>query len=309
MKSPSALLALLLIPLSGQISFAQAAASQAPPSFSVDVKLIRLLVTVKDAKGALIGSLERGDFSVFDCGVKQTISVFERQTELPLSVSILIDTSGSTYKDLRYEIASIEKFSKTLLGEGNPKDAAALYSFNYDVTLLSDFTRRAPRLKESLRTVQPGGGTSLYDAISLSARGLSNRDGRHVIVVVTDGGDTTSHLKYRDALEDAHLADTVIYPIVVVPITNDAGRNVGGEHALETMATETGGRVFVPSVGDELDRAFTQILRDLRTQYLIGYYPRNLPANAPHFHPVRVELSRADLRAITRTGYYGSSSR
>lgn len=300
-----AVCALVALAMAGQPCVGQTAAT---PSFKVDVKLIRLLVTVKDAQGALVGSLDPKDFSVFDCGVKQEISVFERQTELPLSVSILIDTSGSTYKDLRYEVTSIEKFSKALLEEGNPKDAAALYGFNYDVTLLANFTRRASRLRESLRTVRPGGGTSLYDAISLSARGLGNRDGRHVIVVVTDGGDTTSRLNYRDALQDAHLADTVIYPILVVPITNDAGRNVGGEHALETMAEATGGRVFAPSVGEQLDRAFTEILRDLRTEYLIGYYPRNLPADAPRFHPVRVDLARKDLRAITRTGYYGLTS-
>jgi len=145
----------------------------------------------------------------------------------------------------------------------------------------------------------------VYDAISLSSRELSPREGRHVIVMVTDGGDTTSRTRYPEALEAAHLADAVIYPILVVPIPNDAGRNTGGEHALYTMAAGTGGRVFEPSVGAQLDQAFTDILRDLRTQYLLGYYPRGLPGDAPRFHPVRVELSRRDLRATTRTGYYG----
>jgi Ca-activated chloride channel family protein len=129
-----------------------------------------------------------------------------------------------------------------------------------------------------------------------------------VIVVVTDGGDTTSNKKYRDALEAAHLADAVVYPILVVPITNDAGRNTGGEHALETIAQGTGGRVFTPSVGAQLDAAFAQILRDLRTQYLLGYYPRNLPPDTPRFHTVRVETDRKDLRPSTRSGYYSDQA-
>jgi Ca-activated chloride channel family protein len=280
----------------------------ASPVFKVDVKLVRLLVTVKDSKGGLVGSLDSKDFSVQDCGVPQTISVFDRQTELPLSVALLIDTSGSTGKDLRYETTSIEKFFKALLGEGNPKDAASLYSFNYDVTLLQNFTRKSSRLTDELRALRPSGGTSLYDAISLSSRELSHREGRHVIVIVTDGGDTTSRTKYPEALESAHLADAVIYPILVVPIPNDAGRNTGGEHALYTIAEGTGGRVFEPSVGSQLDQAFGDILRDLRTQYLLGYYPRNLPGDAPRFHPVHVEVARKDLRVSTRTGYYGFSA-
>jgi Ca-activated chloride channel family protein len=285
------------------------AAQQPPqPNYRVDTTLVRLLVTVKDALGALVGSLDAKDFRVEDCGVPQTIAVFERQTELPLSVAVLMDASGSTRKDLPYEITSLEKFFKALVAEGNPKDAASLYSFNYDVTLLQNFTRKPGRLVENLKILKPSGGTSVYDAIALSARELGRRDGRHVIVIVTDGGDTTSRTRYTEALESAHLADAVIYPIVVVPITNDAGRNLGGEHALTTLAESTGGRVFQPSVGALLDQAFTEILRDLRTQYLVAYYPHNLPGDAPRFHPVHIEVSRPNLRPSSRTGYYGTST-
>jgi len=129
-------------------------------------------------------------------------------------------------------------------------------------------------------------------------------------VAVSDGGDTTSSKKYPDAVDAAQKADAVFYPIVVVPITNDAGRNTGGEHALETLAASTGGRAFYPSVGASLDRAFEEILRDLRTQYLIGYYPHGVVAGDRHFHALRVELPRRrDLRVSTRTGYYGEVSR
>jgi Ca-activated chloride channel family protein len=275
--------------------------------FKVNVKLVRLLVSVKDARGELVGSLEKPDFTVYDSGVKQEVAVFEHHTELPLSVSLLIDTSGSTASNLRYETTSLEKFIRALLREGNADDAAALYSFNDQVTLLNSFTRREQRLIDSLKELRASAGTSFYDAILLASRAQLRREGRHVIVVVTDGGDTTSDKKFADAREAAQNADAVIYPILVTPITNDAGRNLGGERALETLATDTGGRVFQPAGAAALDEAFTQILRDLRTQYLVAYYPRNLPVDSPRFHLVRVELTRKDLRATTRTGYYGDA--
>jgi Ca-activated chloride channel family protein len=284
------------------------ALATAQTTFKVDVRLVRLLVTVKDPLGKIVGSLDRSTFSVYDSGVQQEIAVFERNTSLPLSVSVLIDISGSTGRELRYELQSVEKFLQALLGEGNSSDAAALYSFNDQVTLLSSFTRGKARLLAALKPLRPDGGTSLYDAIYLASQDVDRRDGRHVIVVVTDGGDTTSRQNYRDALEAAQRADAVIYPILVVPITNGAGRNIGGEHALETLAVGTGGRVFEPSVGAQLDQAFTDILRDLRTQYLVGYYPREIPPDAPKFHTVKVEVARPDLRAQTRAGYYGDAA-
>jgi Ca-activated chloride channel family protein len=279
------------------------------PVFKVDVRLVRLLVTVKDAAGQLIGSLDRDLFTVTDNGVQQEIAVFEMQTAQPLSVALLIDTSGSTAKELQYETMSIDKFLKPFLNEGNPQDMVALFSFNYQVTLLNSFARRINRIDESLKTLHPDGGTSLYDAIYLASPSLRDRQGRHVIVVVTDGGDTTSAKAYRDAVEAAQRADAVLYAIVVVPITNPAGRNTGGEHALEAMVQATGGRMFYPSIGAELDRAFADILRDLRTQYLIGYYPRGVPQGDRNFHTVHVGLERQELRVSTRTGYYGDSSR
>ena len=278
-------------------------------NFKIDVQLVRLLVTVKNAAGDLVGSLDKRDFTVFDKDVPQEIALFEHQTTQPLSVTLLIDTSGSTAKDLKYETVSLGKFLSALVKEGNPDDAASLYSFNDQVTLLNSFTRRLGRLEDSLRPLKADAGTSLYDAIYLSSSALHDRDGRHVIVVVTDGGDTTSTKRYADALAAAQKADAVFYPIVVVPITNPAGRNTGGEHALETLAQSTGGRSFYPTVG-ELDRTFADILRELRTQYLIGYYPRGPAANDGKFHRVRLELpQRPDLRISTRAGYYGVVSR
>jgi Ca-activated chloride channel homolog len=127
------------------------------------------------------------------------------------------------------------------------------------------------------------------------------------MVIVTDGGDTTSKTDFHAALESAQLADAVIYPIVVMPITNDAGRNVGGENALTFMAQGTGGRTFMPSVGPDLDKAFTEILRDLRTQYLLGYYPKDVPLTRNRFHKLEVKLRRPELRVLARNGYYGDA--
>jgi Ca-activated chloride channel family protein len=235
--------------------------------------------------------------------VKQEISVFEHQTVLPLSVAVMVDASGSTLKDVRYETTSIGKFFKALLKEGNTRDTAALYAFNYDVHELHTFTRNLNQLENQLHTIKPTAGTSLYDAVHLVGHAIQGREGRHVMVIVSDGGDTTSYYKFNDALDAARKADVVIYPIIVVPITNDAGRNTGGEHTLEYFASDTGGRTFYPTTA-ELDTAFEQILLDLRTQYLLGYYPKNLPKEPPAFRPVKVTVNRPDLRASTRTGYY-----
>ena len=298
-----ALLALALL-------WAAAGALAQEPVFKVDVRLIRLLVTVKNAAGDLVGALEARDFTVADNGVKQDIAIFEHQTTQPLSIALLVDISASTAKDLRYETTSVNKFLETLVREGNPEDAASLYAFNDQVTLQQAYTRRIIRLEERLKNLKPDAGTSLYDAIYLAAPALRDREGRHVIVAISDGGDTTSSRKYKDALDAAQKADAIFYPVVVVPITNPAGRNTGGEHALETLAASTGGRAFYPTVGAQLDRAFADILRDLRTQYLLGYYPARVPVGDGSYHTVRVEIpKRPELRISTRTGYYGEVSR
>ena len=276
--------------------------------FRSDVHLVRLEVTVKDSNGGITTGLNKDDFEVSESGVPQQIAVFERNTSLPLSIAVLVDTSGSTYKDLAYEIESTNRFFRAVTREGNPDDAVALYSFNWQVTQHSGFSRNTARLERALHSLRGDGGTSLYDAIYLASRDLEDREGRHAMIVVTDGGDTTSSKDFDAALEAAQRAEAVLYPIVVVPIENPAGRNIGGEHALETIAARTGGRTFFPSDSASLDQAFADILQELRTQYLLAYYPHGVPGQPNRFHPVTVKLRRADLRAITRSGYYGESS-
>src|SRR5580698_7494478 len=282
------------------------------PVIRVNVRLVRMLVTVKDAAGQLIGSLNKSDFSVYDNGVKQDIAVFDRETEQPLSVAMLVDTSASTGIELRYELDSVSRFLKVLLGEGNSADTVALYSFNWQVTLLSSYTRRFARVDRMLKQLKSEGGTSMYDALFLASRELEYRNGRHVMVLVTDGGDTTSSKDFHQALEAAQLADAILYPVLVVPITNDAGRNIGGENALTTLAAGTGGHVFTPNLGEQLDRAFDDILRELRTQYLIGFYPKDVPPSKDRFHTLKVtvpsNLANRGLRVTTRSGYYGDAN-
>lgn len=284
----------------------QPAPRQAPqaPTFSVKVNLVRLLVSVRDQYGGLVTNLNKQDFRVLDAGVPQDIAVFERNTSLPLSVAILVDTSGSTQIDLHYEVDSVMKFIPALLEAGNPDDTFALFSFNYRTNLEADFSRNPRRAERALHSLHGEGGTSLYDAIYLASDELSSREGRHVLVVVTDGGDTTSYKKYDDALLAAQRADVVMYPVVVVPIEGDAGRNTGGEHALATLAASTGGRIFNPDGFEQLDQAFTDILKELRTQYLIGFYPHGVPGQSRSFHPVRVQVRDSSLRLTARTGYY-----
>lgn len=285
--------------------------AQEPPTIRVQVKLVRLLVTVKSAKGEPVGGLKREDFAVEDTGVKQEIAVFERSTAQPLSVSLLVDTSLSTATNLDYESRAIQGFLKALFGQGNAEDRAALYSFHDEVRMETGFTRTLERVLKPLARLRPMSGTSLYDALWFAAQDLERRSGRRVMVVVTDGGDTTSRKKYRDALEAAQRADAVIYSILVMPIAADVGRNIGGENALSTLAASTGGRTFQPTLGKQLDAAFAAILSDLRTQYLLGYYPRQLPVDAKPFHPVRVQLTGSlpadGLQLLSRNGYYGDS--
>ena len=275
-----------------------------PPVFSVKVNLVRLLISVRNQYGALVTNLNKQDFRVLDSGVAQDIAVFERNTSLPLSVAILVDTSGSTQIELHYEVDSVLKFIPALLGAGNPEDTFALFSFNYRTNLEADFSRSARRAERALHALHGEGGTSLYDAIYLASDELSGREGRHVIVVVTDGGDTTSYKRYEDALFAAQRADAVLYPVVVIPIEGDAGRNTGGEHALATLASSTGGRIFNPDGFDQLDQAFSEILQELRTQYLLGFYPRGVREQSRLFHPVKVQVRDSSLRITARSGYY-----
>lgn len=273
-------------------------------TFAVGVNLVHILATVRNQEGAVVTNLSKQDFQLSDDGVPQAIAVFERNTSVPLSVAVLIDASGSTQIDIHYEEASVLKFIPALLNAGNPSDTFALYSFNWRTNLEADFSRSLRRAERALRSLKAEGGTSLYDAIYLASDNLADREGRHVMVVVTDGNDTTSYKRFDDALKAAQRADIVLYAIVAVPIESDAGREVGGEHALAALAAATGGRIFYPVGFAQLNEAFTDIIKDLRTQYLLGFYPKDVPQREGVFHPTTITVKGKGLKVTARSGYY-----
>ena len=278
----------------------------APPVFSTDVRLVTLPVTVKDARNAPMGDLNRGDFTILEEGETREIAVFERRTNRPLSVALMIDSSLSTAIELRYERRSASHFLSTLLGpDAHESDAAAVYSFSADTEALSGFTRDHSKLEKALDRVRPQTGTSVYDAVLLVAKDLSRWDGRRVIVMITDGGDTTSRYRFADALRAAHDAEVAIYPLIVLPIRSDAGRNRGGEHALVTLSKNTGGEAFVQHGARDLDVAFAEILRNLRTQYLLGFYPQGAVGDrTERFRGIEVQVHREGAVVLARSGYF-----
>jgi Ca-activated chloride channel family protein len=282
--------------------------AQKPTVFSDTVTQVHVIASVKNSKGELVGALQKSDFKLFDNGVEQEIRVFERQSSTPLSIALLIDVSGSTAKDLKYETDSATKFLKALLSEGNPQDAVALFTFDADVKEVRPYTHNYAILDNDLKYHLHGsGGTSLYDAIYFAANSLENRGGRKVMVLITDGGNTTSSMGIDKCLRAAQFADAVIYPVVVMPITNEAGRNTGGEHSLIFMADGTGGHSFFPGAAKELDQAFADIISELRTQYFMAFYPQGVPLPKDPFHKLEIKVNRPDLRVSARNGYYGES--
>lgn len=287
---------LLLFGLSGT------AVAQDPPTFHMDVKLVNLFVNVTDSTGAIVGGLKKEDFQVAEDGRPQQIALFERQSELPLNLTLAIDTSGSTFKDRAVEQDASKRFIHALL---RPQDQMSLIEFSTEVRLLVPFTNRTGQLDRGLGSLRGGDATALYDAIYLASKELIRKDGRKVLVLVSDGGDTAKSTTYEEAVEQALRAEVMIYSIIDVPIEASAGRDIGGEHAMITLAEQTGGKSFYANAGG-LTKAFEQVSDDLRTQYLLGYYPRNQEPGRT-FHRLSVSIPRAAPGAFSvryRTGYF-----
>jgi Ca-activated chloride channel family protein len=269
----------------------------------VDVKLVNVYVNVSDRNGAIVGGLTREDFSVTEDGRPQQIAVFERQSELPLNLTLAIDTSGSVKKDLAEEADAAHRFVHVIL---RPQDQMSLLQFATDVRELTPFTNKVALIDRGLSQLRADYATALYDAILLGSEGLGRKDGRKVLVLVSDGGDTAKSTTYAQALESALRHEVMIYSIIDVPVEASAGRDLGGEHALITLAEETGGKSFYVTEGG-LDKAFAQVSDDLRTQYLIGYYPQHQEPGRI-FHRIDVSVPRAaaqDFKVRHKTGYYG----
>jgi len=271
----------------------------------MDVKLVNVFVNVTDQTGAIVGGLAREDFAIAEDGRQQQIAIFERQSELPLNLTLAIDTSGSVHKDMAQEADAAKRFAHALL---RPQDQMSLLQFATDVRELTAFTNKVSQIDRGLNQLRGDYATAIYDAILLGSERLGQKDGRKVLVLVSDGDDTASSTTYAKALEQALRNEVMIYSIIDVPIEASAGRDLGGEHALIAMAEETGGKSFYVSDGG-LDKAFARVSDDLRTQYLIGYYPHNQEPGKV-FHRVQVTIPRASAEAFNirhRTGYYADS--
>jgi len=291
----------------------QSSADQPTTTFKVNVKLVNVFATVTDANGAPVSTLKQDDFQVFEDGIPQQIAVFHRESELPLSIVVAIDTSLSTRGDQRLELESARRFAHAIL---RPIDGLSLFQFSEVVDQLTPFTADLRTIDRAINRVHSGAATALYDTLYLASDALLERRGRKVMVVITDGGDTVSKVNYQEAIREAQEAEVILYSIIIVPIENSAGRDTGGEHALITLSRDTGGKYYYASGMEQLDAAFRQISDELRTQYLIAYYPSRRVADSD-FRRIEIKIdpttkdypNPSELVVRHRTGYYTMPSK
>jgi Ca-activated chloride channel family protein len=292
------------------ISRAQQTPVQTQPdsTLKVDVRLVNVFVTVTDAHGAPVAGLKKENFLLQEDGRPQTISVFDKESALPLSIALAIDTSLSTRHDLPLEQASAKRFARAIL---RPVDALSVFGFSETVLQSTNYTSDVKRIEEGIDHIRLGAATALFDAVYLASRSLNRRQGRKVMVLITDGGDTISKMDYKQAARAAEEAEALVYSIIVVPIENSAGREIGGEHALIQLSEDTGGKYYYATSTSQLDDAFRQISDELRTQYLLAYYPSQRLSNSP-FRRIQVGVAGVpDASAYhvrNRAGYYTGRS-
>jgi Ca-activated chloride channel family protein len=275
-------------------------------TIKVDVKLVNVFVTVTDEHGAPVANLQKENFILKEDGKEQKIAIFDKESALPLSIVLAVDTSLSTRKDLPLELSSARKFVHTIV---RPQDGLSVYKFSETVSQMVSFTSDLKKIDEGIDHPRNGAATALYDAIYLGSQALNRRQGRKVMVVITDGGDTMSQMNYLQALRAAQESEAIIYSIIIVPIEADAGRDTGGEHALIQISSDTGGKYYYATSSAQLDDAFKKISDELRTQYLLAYYPAQRYSTS-EFRQLRVDLMNAPAggpyQSHYRAGYYTS---
>ncbi len=302
---------------------AQADADQSAATFKANVEVVQLFFNVKDKHGALIPSLTKDNFDILEDGKPQTIKYFKAETDLPLTLGILIDASGSQKRVLAIEQEVGGSFLENTL---RPRDMASVFSFDVDVNLLQDFTGSVSRLKKALNEVKinsgtgacanlPGlgggpipcpssgpRGTVLYDAVYVASHdAFAQEVGRKAMILLTDGEDQGSRLKIRDAIEAAHKADVICYVLLIA----DRGITMGfGGGDMHKLTAETGGRVIeVGNKFEKLKQAFDQISQELRSQYNIGYTPTNNNRDGS-FRKVEIKAKGGEYKIQARSGYY-----
>jgi len=294
---------------------------QSMETLKVRVNVVQLFFNVKDKKGALIPNQTKDDFELLEDGKPQTIKYFTAESNLPLTLGILIDSSGSQMRVLEMEKEVGGAFLNDILRE---KDEAFVIDFDVNVDLLQDFTNDVRRLKAALNKakINTGGGggipgmgggpvptsnprgTLLYDAVYLAAHDeLSHEIGRKAMILLTDGEDQGSQLRIKDAIEAAQKSDSICYVLLIADRGFYGFGGYSGDSEMKKLAGETGGRVI--EVGNKMDKlkdAFEQIARELRSQYNIGYTPTNNVQDGS-FRKIEVH-SKQGYKIQTRSGYY-----
>ena len=299
-------------------------------TLKVNVDVVQLFFNVKDKKGGLIPSLTKDDFQIFEDGKPQTIKYFTAESNLPLTLGILIDASGSQERVLPMEKEVGGAFLNEIL---RPKDLAFVLSFDVNVDLLQDFTNSVSALKAALdrAKINTGGarasmipgmggggpvptagntrGTLLYDAIYLASHDeLSHEVGRKAMIILTDGEDFGSQLAIKDAIEAAQKADSICYVLMIADRGFYGSIGYSGDREMKKLAEETGGRVInVGNKFEKLKEAFDQIALELRSQYNVGYTPTN-SARDGTFRKVEIRAKK-DYKIQARTGYYALGNR
>jgi Ca-activated chloride channel family protein len=255
----------------------------------VQTDLVGILASVTDQNGQPIPDLTQDSFQLSEEGVPQKIVKFEAQTDRPLDLALMIDSSMSAFKDLRFETEAAARFIQQVV---RPNDTLGVFEFDESVTKLSNFSDNVPRLQAAVRKIVPGSGTSIYDAVELASDSLARmpQGRRRAIVLVTDGGETTSVAKFDDTRRAAIASGALLYSIIIRAVNNENGRNTAGEHALITITDSTGGALFILSDANQINQMFDRINRELRTQYLLGYYPTPTPPAGSDRH-VRVQVT------------------
>jgi Ca-activated chloride channel family protein len=281
------------------------AQSEPSTTLKVDVNLVNVFVTVTDAQGAPVGGLKKENFLLEEDGHEQRIAVFDKESALPISIALDLDTSLSTRHDLPLEQAAAKRFAHTIV---RPIDALSVYAFSETVRESTPgFTPDLKRIDEGIDHIRMGAATALYDAIYVTSRALDKRKGRKVIVLITDGGDTYSRIDYKEAVRAAEEAEALVYSIIIVPIENSAGRETGGEHALIQLSEDTGGKYYYATAMSQLDEVFHKISDELRTQYLLAYYPSQR-TSLSEFRRLEVKVGgvpdASTFRTRHRAGYY-----
>jgi VWFA-related protein len=289
----------IAVPAAGQV-----VQSDEPTRITVDVTRVSLLFTVTDKKGRFITDLAKDDFEIVEAKRRQTISEFTAESDLPLRLGILIDTSNSVRERFKFEQEAAGQFIDSVMRTN--LDKALVVSFDTSAELVSDLINDTDKLTAAIRGLRPGGGTALYDAIYFACRDKLSQDQprykfRRAIVIVSDGDDNQSRYTRDQALEMAQKADVVIYTISTNGITRIES---DGDKVLRYFAEETGGRAFFPFKVEDLDQSFENIANELRHQYSISYRPEPLKTDGL-FHAIDVRVrERKNLLVNVRRGYY-----